>query len=175
MLTPAQWSETEKHDKDAIESKKIRVKYNVSIAAGPETHADETVNPPPTQETAPVAPVAAVADRALPTAVEKSPISPVSRGSAAAVADTTPAARKVPESSVSSSNEDASLKEALARAEAKIRTLSEELEDQKSISSSAASVRSGSTVATRTAPAGLPVSQTAILVLIAFLVGWFFF
>lgn len=77
-------------------------------------------------------------------------------------------------------HQDSNLQEALERAQAKIRALSEELEDQKSIlsnddKSSFVSTASSETALQRRQPIGLSVSQTAVLVLLAFLVGWFFF
>lgn len=78
---------------------------------------------------------------------------------------------------------DPNLQEALEEAQSKIRALSKELEDQKSIVSSSSdgqSLKSSSTFASnKTALAhqqsGLPLPQAAALVLIAFLIGWFFF
>lgn len=115
-----------------------------------------------------------------PDAVEKiSPPAPIVEKTGV---DSTPSSRAVSSSfqqeQPPSYHDDSNLQEALERAQAKIRALSEELEDQKSTVSSISEKTSvsGTSVASQQRQAvGLPVSQTAVLVLIAFLVGWFFF
>lgn len=72
--------------------------------------------------------------------------------------------------SYSKSDDASSLQDALKQAQSRIDALSAELEAKKSPYSS-----TGSATKTVKQQAGIPLPQTALLVLIAFLIGWFFF
>lgn len=72
------------------------------------------------------------------------------------------------------------LQDALEEAHAKIKALSKELDDQKSISgvsseSSKSATSSNAAVAVTRSQSGLPIPHAVVLVLIAFFLGWFFF
>jgi hypothetical protein len=86
-----------------------------------------------------------------------------------------PAAKSQQPPSYTQHDQDASLQEALEKAQARIRALSSELEEQKSITDAKVGSSSGKSSAVVRPAAGIPLPQAALLVLVAFLVGWFFF
>lgn len=162
------WNNDAPEFKEQVTNKKVRVRYVFDRHGEPAAHhtdgdAEQSVPAPSltTENSAPV-PAHSTESTAVPVT------SPVSKKSAAS--ETKP--QQPP--SYTQLDQDASLQESLEKAQLRIRTLLNELEEQKSITSVKVSSSNKNSAMARPAT-GVPLPQAALLVLVAFLVGWFFF
>lgn len=162
------WTNDAPDFKEHVTNKKVRVRY----VFGESTEG--AANPSQTEAVSSAALGGEKSPASVPSSEPHSVLAPVaavpvkSRSAA-------PATKPQQPPSYTQLDQDASLQEALDKAQARIRALSSELEEQKSITSVKANSSSSKSNAVARPTAGVPLPQAALLVLVAFLVGWFFF
>lgn len=162
------WNNDTPEFKEQVTNKKVRVRYvfdrhHEHAAHHTDGDAEQNVSAPSSNtENSASVPAHSTESTAVPVT------SPVSKKSAASETKPQPP-------SYTQLDQDASLQESLEKAQVRIRSLLNELEEQKSITSVKTSSSNSKNSAMARPTTGVPLPQAALLVLVAFLIGWFFF